>query len=529
MMGVGSLRAQDVYTVEMLSSNDLDGDARFVGMGGAMGALGANLSAMSTNPASAGLYRRSDIGFSAGLVSSPYGGTIKTGPSATRASFDQAGFLWSCNLGNSHGVKFFNLGFNYKKSHNLKSYIGLNNIGLDGGMSQTWQFADLACDLYDDVLGNYLNLQNPDHCLLTTPTADLAYQSYLIEPFDQEGNYVEDPNAIIDGYDTYSARSYNYHRAQWGGVQDYDFNFSMNINERVYLGLDFGLYNVNTHSALTYDEQLVLGDGSTGVYTMCQEEALTGAGYDGKFGIIVRPVEENPFRAGLAFTTPTAFDLTSRKYVGMWTPFIDRGNEFFPDDDLTRSYRIRTPWKLDASIATTIGTRFAIDAEYQLQNYNSAAVRYMTDYAWEGNSYTTDANLQEEVDLCLRNVHTVRIGAEARLSDEFSARVGYNYVSSPFEKDAYLNLFVAGDSYKYATNTDYVNLGATNRVTLGLGYHHKAFYLDAAYVYQTQKADVYAFHFSPDDNNIASPQNALKGEAYNLNRHQFMVSMGFKF
>ena len=45
-----SASAQDIYKVGLLTSTDLNGDARYVGMGGAMSALGANISAMSTNP-----------------------------------------------------------------------------------------------------------------------------------------------------------------------------------------------------------------------------------------------------------------------------------------------------------------------------------------------------------------------------------------------------------------------------------------------------------------------------------------------
>ena len=44
-MMAGSASAQDIYKVEELSGNDLNGTARFIGMGGAMGSLGADLSA----------------------------------------------------------------------------------------------------------------------------------------------------------------------------------------------------------------------------------------------------------------------------------------------------------------------------------------------------------------------------------------------------------------------------------------------------------------------------------------------------
>ena len=49
------LIAQDIYRMESFTANDLNGTARFVGMGGAMGALGADISVMGTNPAGIGL------------------------------------------------------------------------------------------------------------------------------------------------------------------------------------------------------------------------------------------------------------------------------------------------------------------------------------------------------------------------------------------------------------------------------------------------------------------------------------------
>lgn len=528
--------AQDIYKVEQVSTTDLDGDARFVGMGGAMGALGANLSAMSSNPASTGLYRRSDIGVTAGLLAQPYNGTMQVGSGKTNGSFDQIGFVYSCDLGNSTGAKFFNVGFNYKKGRNLKNYIGMNNVSLpksmtpDGvpqGMSQSWQFADLAANLE----GNLLDLGYENDRELTTPTTLLAYDTYLIDAIDENGESVGDRNVRIAEYIPSYANRYNYHRAQWGGIQDYDFNFSININERVYFGANLGVHNVDTHSALIYDEELYQNGNvnDTGGYTMRTEESLTGYGVDGKFGVIIRPIDESPFRFGVSVTTPTAFDLESRSFADMETPYADgNGNpSCYQDVELTNSYRVRTPWKLDVSAATTIGSFLALDAEYQMTNYSSAAVRYENTESWQAGSFTTDVYLQDEINNYMKNVHTVRVGAEARLSDKFSARLGYNYVTSPFDKDAYLNLLVDGSSYYYATNTDYVNLGATNRFTAGLGYRHKAFYFDVAFLHQRQNADVYAFHYNIESRN--GVKNDLPVQKFNLIRNQAMFTMGFKF
>ena len=61
------LNAQNMYNVSSLLENELIGTARFVGMGGAMSALGADLSTMGTNPAGIAMYRSSDFAFTAGL------------------------------------------------------------------------------------------------------------------------------------------------------------------------------------------------------------------------------------------------------------------------------------------------------------------------------------------------------------------------------------------------------------------------------------------------------------------------------
>lgn len=535
-LGTLTASAQDIYKVEQLSSSDLDGDARFVGMGGAMGALGANISAMGTNPASTGLYRRTDVALTAGLLSQPYNGTVRVGKGRTAGSFDQAGLVYACDLENTSGVKFVNFGFNYRKSHNLKNYIGLNNMALPNGLSQSWQFVDLASNLS----GNLLDLGYEDDRELTTPTTLLAYDTYLIDAVDENGESVGDRNVKIAEYVPSYANRYDYHRSQWGGVEDYDFNLSFNVNERVYLGVNFGLHNVDMHSAMSYDEELYQHNDprDTGGYNMYTEEVLTGIGYDGKFGIIVRPIDESPLRLGLSFTTPTAYDLESRSYAEMTTPYPDaNGNDCYQNVDINNSYRIRTPWKLDASIATTVGSFLALDAEYQLQNYSSAAVRYddNTTYYGQATSFTTDTYLQDEINRWMKNVHTLRLGVEGRLSDEFSARVGYNYVTSPFDKDAFLNLFTDGSSYYYAMNTDYVNLGATNRITAGLGYHKRSFYFDVAYLHQMQDADVYAFHYNYDgrpsvDGGVhTNYKNDAPGHSFRLHRNQVMFTFGFKF
>ena len=61
------INAQNMYDVSSLFGNDLTGTARYVGMGGSMSALGADMSTMSTNPAGMAMYRSNDVSITAAL------------------------------------------------------------------------------------------------------------------------------------------------------------------------------------------------------------------------------------------------------------------------------------------------------------------------------------------------------------------------------------------------------------------------------------------------------------------------------
>ena len=97
----GSMSAQDIYKVETLSSNDLNGTARYVGMGGAMNVLGADLSTMGVNPAGIAMYRRNDVALTGSATIQPEAQTMLDIKKA-RASFDQAGFVYAGKIGGAN-------------------------------------------------------------------------------------------------------------------------------------------------------------------------------------------------------------------------------------------------------------------------------------------------------------------------------------------------------------------------------------------------------------------------------------------
>lgn len=119
LIGVGFLNAQTtIYDANRWMGSDLNGTARFVGMGGAMGALGGDITTMGTNPAGIGIYRSNDFMVSFGFDNT---GTKANGASLDKfhGSFDNAGFVFSTKIGNTTALRFANFGFNYRK---MKSF-----------------------------------------------------------------------------------------------------------------------------------------------------------------------------------------------------------------------------------------------------------------------------------------------------------------------------------------------------------------------------------------------------------------------
>ena len=110
---------QDTYIGAALATEDLNGTARYVGMGGAMDALGAEISTMGSNPAGIGLFRKGQVSATLGVNIQEEGKTFQDG-SKTHVSFDQIGVVFSSRTGKT---SYLNFGFNYHKNRNFNHVL----------------------------------------------------------------------------------------------------------------------------------------------------------------------------------------------------------------------------------------------------------------------------------------------------------------------------------------------------------------------------------------------------------------------
>ncbi|MCI7250664.1 MAG: hemin receptor [Prevotella sp.] len=475
--------AQETYENTKLIDNDLNGTARYVGMGGAMEALGADISVINSNPAGIGLFRRSSGSVSFGLVSQDGASSFKYG-NKTNASFDQAGFVYSLRDGRR---TFINFGFNYHKSKNF-DYI-LNAASALNGASQH----KLS---YMKALANENNLDKTS----SGWRGKFAYTSQLDNLY-----YNTLMMTSSDGFFYNDASGYEFGRAETGYIGEYDFNTSVNVNDRVYLGITIGIHDVHYTGHSLYNEALVnLNNQTAGDITVNDERRITGTGYNASFGIILRPVDASPFRIGLSVSTPTWYDLKTSNYTYLINNTkADGGGKLqgdYPNYTTGESYEFKlfTPWKFGVSLGHTVGNYLALGASYEYADYSRLDTRvndgYDVDY-W-GDVYehsSSDEPMNRHTRETLKAVSTLKIGAEAKVMPNLAVRAGYNYVSPMFKKEGYKDGNIDSYGSNYSSATDYTNWEATNRYTVGIGYTLGKMSFDLAYQYAQTNGKFHPF------------------------------------
>ena len=492
--------AQETYENTRLIDNDLNGTARYVGMGGAMEALGADISTMSSNPAGIGLFRKSKVDLSLGLVSQQ-DATKFNSLDKTNASFDQLGFVYVLNKTSNSG---FNVGFNYHKSRNFDQILGAANTLTNASQNKlTYQkfrnkiFTNKKSMTYNQLDGLYMD--------------NLLY------------------NKDAGKYYNYPATGYLYNEENKGYISEYDVSLSGNINNRVYLGLTFGLHDVHYRNYSEYTENFVANADKIPGLTLNDNREITGTGYDVKFGAIFRPFEENAFRVGVYVNTPTWYDLTTSNYSTMTD-----GTTTVPTRE-SYDFRVDTPWKFGLSLGHTINNVVALGATYEYADYSAMSTRIKDGGyfdSWYGTYYESshkDDAMNAHTQATLKGVHTLKLGAEFKVMPEWSVRLGYNYLSAMFNEDGAKNGSIASPGSYYASSTSFVNWKDTNRFTCGVGYAHKNFNVDLAYQYSAQNGEYFPFMNYYEGNTPSNEDNIATATKVNNKRHQLLLTLGYRF
>lgn len=493
-----SIRAQSVYDVAKYFGGELNGTARFVGMGGAMSALGADISVMSSNPAGIGLYRSNDLAVSASINTlenkATHAGSV-CNSEKTYFSLDDIGVVLVLEP-DMDAVSHLNIGLNYKRHSNLRGEFAMAGAAV-GGASQM----HIMQQLYH---------QSPFDMASMTWENYTSGGNYWLALLGADGGLFDTaPDA--DGALLYSPSHLDFRSEEEGGVDEVDLNMAVNLGDRLYLGLTVGCRNVDYSRRTSYSEYDEVGR----IYELRNRYETTGEGFDLKIGAILRPIEESSLRFGIAFHTPVWYTLTDRSSADIDGPgsefstgYMDtRDYDYAYGDDMYIDYRLTTPLRVNVSAAYTVGSFLALGAEYEYADYTKAGIEYS-----DGG---TMSDVEYDIESGLRCVNTYRIGAEANLGGGLMLRAGYNRSDAPFRGGLEKTYFTPDD-----TRTEYMNRMDTHSYTLGMGYSSGRFYADAAFLHSRQTA-----LFSP----FVDLTGCMPATSVTTQCNRLMLTIGMRF
>lgn len=546
------------------SQPDMKGTARYMGMGGAFGALGGDLSSISTNPAGLGVYRRNEIGITMDVdiqnaTSETQG--VKNTQNQTKFLVNNVGGVASWNLANSV-MPNINIGFTYNRAASFNQhYSGLvptlsnsmTNYIAGSSNNEGVTVADVSA-LFDSDGFVSFDPYNPNDGGYAAPWLSiLGYNSYFITPSgdDDQPDWIGQWGATTSGSGAFDVTTS-------GSADEYNIAVGGNVANKVFWGIDFGIVNLNYSMTAIWGENLqnAVVDNPEGVENSSSQWSMTnrynasGTGYNIKVGFIYRPIQE--LRLGVSFASPTWYSinesyLASTNYnYSVYIPdmqdnyAVTNGGQWG-----LNSYNFRTPWRLTVSAAGVIGRNLIVSADYEWQRYNK--MRFynggggyydygyddgFNDWGWPYYApaqkaspalintdpwYATNADIEDYY----QSTSTIRLGAEYRITPRFSVRAGYSYVSSPVRneaKDGSMLIYTSG------TMTNYRMDNSTNYITCGLGYNFNNFYIDGAFVHKRMTSEYHAYTPDPANPQIPSPTSKLS-----LNNNQIIVSAGVRF
>ena len=528
-MSAMTLFAQGAMDAYQFNQPDMKGTARFMSMGGAFGALGGDMTTISQNPGGIGVYRNSEIVFTVNFDiqnSTTESQILKTNDNQFKFLLNNVGYIGSIRLNNSV-MPFFNWGFTYNKAASFnRRYSG----GMNMKNSMSNYMAGIAnsnnLTVGDVSTTDHYDPYNPNDGGFISPwIAILGYDSYLINPQGRNGktNW-----SGLWGDKTTGVG--NFGVVESGGIDEYNISFGGNILDFLYWGMDFGITSLRFDQQVLWNEkledaQIANNDGTTVTtdanWAMTNNYFVRGNGFNYKLGFIVKPIQE--LRLGFAFHTPTwyameeeykAFTIYDYPDTDIRPGGAETNNGYYGYND----YKFSTPWRLIASAAGVIGSKFIISADYEWTSYQGMNFSAYKEWGVFNNAFYYE---NKDIDDYYQSTNTFRIGAEYRVLPQVSLRAGYANVSSPIKQEVRDNEYTI---YTAGTNPSYSMDNSINYVTCGLGFKYKKFYCDLAYVYKHRSSDWHAFTPDPYSPELPSPQSKLTSDD-----HQIAVSMGIKF
>ena len=520
----GIAYAQGEMDAYKMSQTDLNGTARYLGMSGAFGALGGDISSMSTNPGGLGIYRSSEVVTTVSLSS------IKTNTnwngstadaSKTRFNFDNIAYVGYFPTGNDEGLVGWNLGVSYNRVKSFNRSYRMNG-------AQPFSVADYIADLSFGIAekdlklvdGSYDPYNNPNVPWLST----LGYEAGFFKADRPGGDRYHSAFGQQEGNEwaPYSPQNVDLIVNEKGSIGQYNIAFATNISDRFFLGATVVITDMDYNLTTKYQEDFSVKD----LLWLDNGLSTDGTGYAFNIGAIVRPVDF--LRVGVAYNSPTWYKMTDYFHGSAQTVINDvDGPVKNTLDYQAGDYHLRTPDRWIFSVAG-VGKNFLISADYELTNYKRMNLSDLDGY---------DLAPTDDIKNDFGISGTLKVGAEYKVTPQFSVRAGTLWRTSPMKQHLKDGVTIVnpetGDYFVDAvvisgTIPNYTVDKGTNSYSVGVGYRFTPhFFADLACVYREYKEDAYAFPSTYNPNGsvvVKSDPASLKTKTT-----QVALTLGYKF
>ncbi len=513
LLTTSAVSAQDYNYEDAARFSQLtsQGTARSMAIGGAIGAVGADFSSLSVNPAGIGLYRRGEFTFSTSIRANSVSGTYNP---------DQiSGFKGGANTDNSGAFSISNIGyvsvtgadqnagdFNSRQSgSNWSSWsfgIGMNRVA-DFNRSYSYQGRNTTSSVSEFFVQNANYNSDSVGSIPKNSRGFLAYETYLSD-FDSTNGYFTNADYRLGAF------KQQRNVRERGGISEMVLAFGGNYNEKLMIGGTIGipiLRYLRTSTFTEADADNTMPQFNRLSYT--EDLHTTGVGANLKLGIIYKP--SDLFRVGLAIHTPTWMSLQERYDVSLTNDVTGyqnvSGEKRSALDQNNFSYVMQTAWRGVFSATAFAGRWGFISADYEYVGYRSARLIYETDEnnnAFGAGYFSNDQRIANDaVRANLNNASNFRIGGEGHL-DNFYLRAGLGFYGSPYK-----------DNFFAKTRTDY---------TAGIGLRGKAGFIDVTLVQSQFENGETPYTLRYQNQPVIAPQATLKNALTNVT-----LTFGLKF
>ena len=488
--------AQTYEDALRFNSNEVMGTARSQAMASAFGSLGADLTAMTQNPAGMGVYRATELAITLGVNTNK----TETNLNGNKSTDDRI------------SVPFSQVGANFSIGLQREATQGLVGSNFFLGYNRLADFHNNTLYRVKDSKNSLLDLFCMNGQVDAEATGLLAYNAYLTN--DTNGiryNVWEkyDPETTIDStfrtdYMTgLGMIDIDRRLEQEGSKGEFTLGYAANISNKVFIGGSMGIQMVHYNENLLHSEEFFgyteyIDDPTKFAYKWNLDQDATGVNF--KLGVIVKPV--NALRIGLAIHSPTFFNVEEVYTAQINNPSLGRTYK----TELENEYKYRTAGRFIASISGVIGKSGLISIDYERTDNKKGKFSTDDDFAdIKDEQFMTD--ITEDIKEVVKATNTIRVGAEVSALQPLYLRAGFRFSTENVSKEYYWNK------------------PKEMAFTGGIGFRSSNFFADIAYVSTQTEGDSFVLPNSeydyPYDNNIPA-KTTKKG-------HRGVITIGFRF